>query len=104
MRAPLGMKTTNAKAAAFATPAPQTEPGSEKTGAKSSGPRLRRAKVKVHQASPAVEIAQDEERDIEYMPPPEIRMRPIAMHSISPTFTDVALQRSPMIPKTGHRT
>ncbi|KAL1618991.1 hypothetical protein SLS56_010309 [Neofusicoccum ribis] len=72
MRAPLGMKTTNAKATAFATPAPQTEPGSEKTGVKSSGPRLRRAKVKVHQASPAVDIAHDGEREIEFMPPREI--------------------------------
>ncbi|KAL1614015.1 hypothetical protein SLS54_010085 [Diplodia seriata] len=71
-RAPLGMKTTNAKAAAFATPAPQTEPDSEKAGVRSSGPRLRRAKVKVHQASPAVELAHDGERDIEYMPPQEI--------------------------------
>lgn len=70
MRAPLGMKTTNAKAAAFATPAPQSE---EKTGVKSSGPRLRRPKVKVHQASPAVDITRDGERDVEYMPPREIR-------------------------------
>ncbi|KAF2141699.1 uncharacterized protein K452DRAFT_318653 [Aplosporella prunicola CBS 121167] len=69
-RAPLGMKTTNAKARAFATPALQTaEPGSERTGVKSSGPRLRRAKVKVHQATPVKDPTADEERDIEYMPP-----------------------------------
>ncbi|KAH7132434.1 hypothetical protein B0J11DRAFT_521685 [Dendryphion nanum] len=66
-RAPLGMKTTNAKAKAFQTPAPLS--GSAKT--QKISPRLRRPKVKVHQ--PELE---DEEKDnipeVEYMPPKEV--------------------------------
>lgn len=61
------MKTTNAKTKAFQTPAPLTE--SAKT--QKLSPRLRRPKVKVHQAE-----VQDEEQDdvpeVEYMPPKEI--------------------------------
>ncbi|TID27691.1 hypothetical protein E2P81_ATG00448 [Venturia nashicola] len=67
-RAPLGMKTTNAKAN-FRTPAPHTAQNSpEKSQQKTVSPRLRRAKVKVLQG----EVAKDgeaEEREIEYMPP-----------------------------------
>ncbi|QDS72821.1 hypothetical protein FKW77_006769 [Venturia effusa] len=67
-RAPLGMKTTNAKAN-FQTPAPVTAKNSpEKSQQKTLSPRLRRAKVKVLQG----EVAKDgdaEEREIEYMPP-----------------------------------
>ncbi|KAK7536723.1 hypothetical protein IWX49DRAFT_580299 [Phyllosticta citricarpa] len=75
-RAPLGMKTTNARAKAFVTPAPKTvEPGSAKTGAKNSAPRLQRSKVKVHQASPQAHTSQHEERDVEYMPPPAVPLR-----------------------------
>ncbi|KAF2789268.1 hypothetical protein K505DRAFT_313453 [Melanomma pulvis-pyrius CBS 109.77] len=66
-RAPLGMKTTNAKARAFQTPAPLS--GSAKT--QKISPRLRRPKVKIHQPE-----AQNEEEDdvpeVEYMPPKEI--------------------------------
>lgn len=65
-RAPLGMKTTNAKLKAFQTPAPLS--GSAKTQKKTS-PRLRRPKVKVHQAEPVKDDALEEEREIEYMPP-----------------------------------
>ncbi|KAK8180242.1 hypothetical protein HDK77DRAFT_455802 [Phyllosticta capitalensis] len=72
-RAPLGMKTTNAKARAFVTPAPKTvEPGSAKTGARNSASRPQRSKVKVHQASPQAHTAHKEERDVEYMPPREV--------------------------------
>ncbi|KAF1992890.1 hypothetical protein P154DRAFT_451630 [Amniculicola lignicola CBS 123094] len=66
-RAPLGMKTTNAKGKAFQTPAPLS--ASART--LKASPRLRRPKLKVHQAE-----AQDEEEDyvpeIEYMPPKEV--------------------------------
>ena len=66
-RAPLGMKTTNAKANAFKTPAPLS--GSAKT--QKLSPRLRRPKVKIHQ--PEVQDAEDDEvPEIEYMPPKEV--------------------------------
>ncbi|KAL9096191.1 MAG: hypothetical protein Q9165_001714 [Trypethelium subeluteriae] len=70
IRAPLGMKTTNAKAKAFQTPAPLSiDPAKEKSIPKSLSPRMRRAKVKVHhQGSNKVE-AENEEPEIEYMPP-----------------------------------
>lgn len=68
-RAPLGNKTTNAKAAHFQTPAPQTH---EKQSAKHTSPRLRRAKIKVHEAEPETTDHGGEERDIEYMPPREV--------------------------------
>ncbi|KAF1987808.1 hypothetical protein K402DRAFT_420153 [Aulographum hederae CBS 113979] len=65
-RAPLGNKTTNARAKAFQTPAP----ASQKTAQKTISPRLRRARVKVHQPSPAKSALEDEEeREPEYMPP-----------------------------------
>ncbi|KAL6156292.1 hypothetical protein ACJQWK_09859 [Exserohilum turcicum] len=65
MRAPLGMKTTNAKSKAFATPAPL----SAKT--QKLSPRLRRPKVKVHQPEAAQE-SEDDVPEVEYMPPKEI--------------------------------
>ncbi|KAF2810411.1 uncharacterized protein BDZ99DRAFT_443146 [Mytilinidion resinicola] len=65
-RAPLGMKTTNAKTKAFQTPAALTD--SAKTQKKTS-PRLRRPKVKVHQAEAAKDEPAEKEREIEYMPP-----------------------------------
>ncbi|KAI9693946.1 MAG: hypothetical protein M1822_003217 [Bathelium mastoideum] len=69
-RAPLGMKTTNAKAKAFQTPAPLSIGQSkEQSAAKSLSPRMRRAKVKVHQAETSKVEAEDEELGIEYMPP-----------------------------------
>jgi hypothetical protein len=61
------MKTTNAKARAFQTPAPLS--GSAKT--QKISPRLRRPKVKVHQPEPATE-EEDDVPEVEYMPPKEI--------------------------------
>lgn len=72
-RAPLGMKTTNAKATAFQTPAPPTNgKNSVKGTQKPASPRLRRAKVKIHQAE-AIAIDSLEEPEIEYMPPRSTR-------------------------------
>jgi hypothetical protein len=70
-RAPLGMKTTNVKTKAFLTPAPpMAAPQSANTQLKSKSPRLRRAKVKVHQESEEeAKIDNEEEPEIEYMPP-----------------------------------
>ncbi|CBX90287.1 hypothetical protein IAQ61_001780 [Plenodomus lingam] len=66
-RAPLGMKTTNAKSRAFQTPAPLSSAGKTQK----VSPRLRRPKVKVHQ--PAAEHeSEDDVPEIEYMPPKEI--------------------------------
>ena len=67
-RAPLGMKTTNAKAR---TPAPLTnaKPSAQKT----VSPRLRRPKVKIHQAEAVQQNEDDGVPDIEYMPPRSIR-------------------------------
>ncbi|KAK5112899.1 hypothetical protein LTR62_003721 [Meristemomyces frigidus] len=63
-RAPLGAKTTNAKA--LQTPAP---PSAVKASAtKPTSPRLRRAKVKIHTATPDP-LDDDGVADIEYMPP-----------------------------------
>ncbi|KAL5377034.1 hypothetical protein PMIN06_011749 [Paraphaeosphaeria minitans] len=65
-RAPLGMKTTNAKARAFQTPAPLS--ASAKT--QKASPRLRRPKVKVQ---PDVQHAdQHDVPEVEYMPPKEV--------------------------------
>ncbi|KAF2109046.1 hypothetical protein BDV96DRAFT_503473 [Lophiotrema nucula] len=66
-RAPLGMKTTNAKGQAFQTPAPLS--ASAKT--QKVSPRLRRPKVKVHQPEAQTEVA-DDVPEIEYMPPKEV--------------------------------
>ncbi|KAH7391769.1 hypothetical protein BKA66DRAFT_412791 [Pyrenochaeta sp. MPI-SDFR-AT-0127] len=66
-RAPLGMKTTNAKSKAFQTPAPLS--ASAKT--QKVSPRLRRPKVKVHQPEPEQE-SEDDVPEIEYMPPKEV--------------------------------
>ncbi|EMD90944.1 hypothetical protein COCC4DRAFT_80893 [Bipolaris maydis ATCC 48331] len=66
MRAPLGMKTTNAKSKAFATPAPLSSAKTQKLS-----PRLRRPKVKVHQPEVAHE-SEDDVPEVEYMPPKEI--------------------------------
>ncbi|OAF98723.1 uncharacterized protein CC84DRAFT_1132158 [Paraphaeosphaeria sporulosa] len=65
-RAPLGMKTTNAKARAFQTPALLS--GSAKT--QKASPRLRRPKVKVQ---PDVQHADEHGvPEVEYMPPKEV--------------------------------
>jgi hypothetical protein len=66
-RAPLGMKTTNAKSRAFETPAPLSSAGRTQN----VSPRLRRPKVKVHQPGLAQE-SEDDVPEIEYMPPKEI--------------------------------
>ncbi|KAH6612503.1 hypothetical protein C7974DRAFT_437816 [Boeremia exigua] len=66
-RAPLGAKTTNAKARAFQTPAPL---GSSAKTLKLS-PRLRRPKVKVHQPEPEPE-SEDDVPEIEHMPAREV--------------------------------
>ena len=68
-RAPLGNKTTNAKATAFQTPAPPTQ---EKPSAKPTSPRLRRGKIRVHEAQAATSENHTEEREVEYMPPREV--------------------------------
>ncbi|KAJ4344421.1 uncharacterized protein N0V89_012163 [Didymosphaeria variabile] len=65
-RAPLGMKTTNAKAKAFQTPVPLS--ASAKT--QKASPRLRRPKVKVQ---PDVQHAgENDVPEVEYMPPKEV--------------------------------
>ena len=69
MRAPLGMKTTNAKSKAFATPAPVSSAKTQKLS-----PRLRRPKVKVHQPEAAQE-SEDDVPEVEYMPPKEIPLQ-----------------------------
>lgn len=72
-RAPLGNKTTNAKA--FQTPAPLLVPDKPKdsdrpSSTKPTSPRLRRSKIKVHEATADDVLANDpEEREIEYMAP-----------------------------------
>lgn len=61
------MKTTNAKAKAFQTPAPLSASGKTQK----LSPRLRRPKVKVHQ--PEVEAeSEDDVPEVEYMPPKEV--------------------------------
>ncbi|KAI8935938.1 hypothetical protein NX059_007445 [Plenodomus lindquistii] len=66
-RAPLGMKTTNAKSRAFQTPAPLSSAGKTQK----VSPRLRRPKVKVHQPELEHE-SEDDVPEVEYMPPKEI--------------------------------
>ncbi|KAH7072973.1 hypothetical protein BKA63DRAFT_54898 [Paraphoma chrysanthemicola] len=66
-RAPLGMKTTNAKSKAFQTPAPLSS--AAKT--QKVSPRLRRPKVKVHQPELDAE-SENDVPEIEYMPPKEV--------------------------------
>merc|ERR1712137_569626 len=65
-RAPLGMKTTNAKSRAFATPAPLSSVKNQQLS-----PRLRRPKVEVHQPEVAHE-SEDDVPEVEYMPPKEM--------------------------------
>lgn len=67
MRAPLGMKTTNAKSNAFQTPAPVSASGKTQK----ASPRLRRPKVKVHQPEAEIDV-EDDVPEVEYMPPKEI--------------------------------
>ncbi|KAK4898823.1 hypothetical protein LTR27_003554 [Elasticomyces elasticus] len=68
-RAPLGNKTTNAKAL-LQTPAGIT---TKPSATKPTSPRLRRGKVKIYTAeSDPLDNAVEEEREIEYMPPREV--------------------------------
>lgn len=70
------MKTTNAKANAFQTPAPPNiDPSPTKTQQKNRSPRLKRAKVKIHQTDEDL-LGESEDRDIEIMPQREIRECP----------------------------
>ncbi|KAK0937589.1 hypothetical protein LTR29_010811 [Friedmanniomyces endolithicus] len=64
-RAPLGNKTTNAKATLLQTPAGTTT----KPSAQPTSPRLRRGKVKIHTALSDPLGNANEEREIEYMAP-----------------------------------
>lgn len=70
------MKTTNAKSKAFQTPGPLTiDPKSaNKTQQKSRSPRLRRPKIKVLHADEEAPLGNEDEPDIEYMPPRDKRM------------------------------
>ena len=70
-RAPLGMKTTNAKTKGLQTPAPVKEDGLGKKTQKSVSARKAKPRVS-HAEMTKVEVLGDnelEERDIEYMPP-----------------------------------
>lgn len=69
-RAPLGMKTTNAKAGFLKTPNAQPE---GKSAQKTVSPRLRRAKVKIHQADTVQSQVQHVDPEIEYMAPRSVR-------------------------------
>lgn len=74
-RAPLGMKTTNAKAKAFQTPAPVQDKDGGKTAQKTISARKPKPRVS-HANVMKLEVLGDndmlEERDIEYMPPKPI--------------------------------
>lgn len=70
-RAPLGMKTTNAKARAFQTPAPTLPIGTIKQRSAKRG-SSRKVKKSTPLPVPATQeetLPVDDERDIEYMPP-----------------------------------
>jgi hypothetical protein len=73
------MKTTNAKAK---TPAPLTVKASAQ---KTLSPRLRRQKVKIHQAEPVQQAQDDGVPDIEYMPPRSIRKFVLVSCAATPT-------------------
>ncbi len=70
-RAPLGMKTTNAKAKGIQTPAPPKDGGFGERNQKSVSARKPKPKVS-HAEMTRIDVLGDtelEERDIEYMPP-----------------------------------
>lgn len=70
-RAPLGMKTTNAKAKGIQTPAPPKDGGLGDKNQKSVSARKPKPKVS-HAEMTKIDVLGDtelEERDIEYMPP-----------------------------------
>ena len=68
-RAPLGFKTTNAKAIAFQTPAIVLPNTVKPEQLKTQSPRLRRPKVKIHQAEVKKHGDEEDGPEIEYMPP-----------------------------------
>ena len=74
-RAPLGMKTTNAKAKAFQTPAPALEKDDEKVIRRSASARKAKPRVS-HAEVTKLDVLADgeglEEREIEYAPPKPI--------------------------------
>ena len=71
-RAPLGLKTTNARTKAFQTPAPPRDNEAKKEDAKSASARKPKPKVS-HAEMTRIEVLGDkdelEESEIEYMPP-----------------------------------
>ena len=71
-RAPLGLKTTNARTKAFQTPAPPRGNEAKKEEAKSASARKPKPKVS-HAEMTRIEVLGDkdelEESEIEYMPP-----------------------------------
>lgn len=71
-RAPLGLKTTNARTKAFQTPAPPLDNEAKKEEAKSASARKPKPKIS-HAEMTRLEVLGDkdelEEPEIEYMPP-----------------------------------
>ncbi|KAF7193054.1 hypothetical protein HII31_05615, partial [Pseudocercospora fuligena] len=77
-RAPLGNKTTNAKALKTPLLDVPNKDGNDQASNKPTSPRLRRSKIKVHETIESAEdvLAKDpEEREIEYMAPREVPMK-----------------------------
>lgn len=72
-RPALGIKTTNAKANFFKTPGNQNAEKSPQKTQKTGSPRLRRPKLKVLNNEVAKVEQDDEEAEIEFMPPRSIR-------------------------------
>lgn len=73
-RAPLGMKTTNAKARAFQTPAPTMPIGTikQRSAKRGSTRKVKKAAPLPEQATQEKTVTVEEEepeREIEYMPP-----------------------------------
>lgn len=92
-RAPLGMKTTNAKSRAFQTPAPLSSTKTQKVS-----PRLRRPKVKVHQPEFEHE-SNDDIPEIEYMAPKDVPLEDdmgdyLPKDWTIPRISDDAMRRS----------
>ncbi|KXT13133.1 hypothetical protein AC579_5622 [Pseudocercospora musae] len=77
-RAPLGNKTTNAKALKTPLLDVPNKDGNDSASNKPTSPRLRRSKIKVHETIESAEdvLAKDpEEREVEYMAPREVPMK-----------------------------
>lgn len=102
-RAPLGLKTTNARAKAFQTPAaPGTDNALDKTTQKSGTARKPKPRVNHAEMSKVEVLGQPDETDeteIEYMPPkPE--GEPSRDHVHTSLFADIN-QLYPITPKIG---